>query len=136
MRLQGKAAGKPVNFNLSGPYRTFSTMGILNINDLKEGMTLAADVKNKHGNIMIRQGMTLSEKHIMLLKAWGISDADVDGFDRDQLNEEEMKTVSPEVIEVIENELRAFFPSLEGNEIMSEIYRITKKLKIKQVMES
>jgi hypothetical protein len=111
-------------------------MGILNINDLKEGMTLAADVKNKHGNIMIRQGMTLSEKHIMLLKAWGISDADVDGFDRDQLNEEEMKTVSPEVIEVIENELREFFPSLEGNEIMSEIYRITKKLKIKQVMES
>jgi len=111
-------------------------MGILNINDLKEGMTLAADVKNKHGNIMIRQGMTLSEKHIMLLKAWGISDADVDGFDRDQLNEEEMKTVSPEVIEVIEKDLRAFFPPLEGNEIMSEIYRITKKLKIKQVMES
>jgi hypothetical protein len=136
MRLQGEAAEKPVHFNRSGTYRTFSTMGILNINDLKEGMTLAADVKNKHGNIMIRQGMTLSEKHIMLLKAWGISDADVDGFDRDQLNEEEMKTVSPEVIEVIENELRAFFPSLEGNEIMSEIYRITKKLKIKQVMES
>jgi hypothetical protein len=136
MRLQGEAAEKPVNINLFGPYRTFVTMGILNINDLKEGMTLAADVKNKHGNIMIRQGMTLSEKHIMLLKAWGISDADVDGFDRDQLNEEEMKTVSPEVIEVIENELRAFFPSLEGNEIMSEIYRITKKLKIKQVMES
>jgi hypothetical protein len=136
MRLQGEAAEKFVNFNRSGIYRTFSTMGILNINDLKEGMTLAADVKNKHGNIMIRQGMTLSEKHIMLLKAWGISDADVDGFDRDQLNEEEMKTVSPEVIEVIENDLRAFFPSLEGNEIMSEIYRITKKLKIKQVMES
>lgn len=136
MRLQSEAAEKFVNFNRSGIYRTFSTMGILNINDLKEGMTLAADVKNKHGNIMIRQGMTLSEKHIMLLKAWGISDADVDGFDRDQLNEEEMKTVSPEVIEVIENDLRAFFPSLEGNEIMSEIYRITKKLKIKQVMES
>jgi len=43
-------------------------MGILNINDLKEGMTLAADVKNKHGNIMIKQGMTLTEKHIMLLR--------------------------------------------------------------------
>ena len=99
MRLQGEAAGKPVNFNRSGAYRTFSTMGILNINDLKEGMTLAADVKNKHGNIMIRQGMALSEKHIMLLKAWGIAEADVDGFDRDQLHEDEMKTVSPEVIE-------------------------------------
>jgi hypothetical protein len=47
-----------------------------------------------------------------------------------------MKTVSPEVIEAIEKELSDFFPPLEGNEIMSEIYRITKKLKIKQVMES
>ena len=111
-------------------------MGILNINDLKEGMTLAADVKNKHGNIMIRQGMTLSEKHIMLLKAWGIAEADVDGFNRDQFHKDEIKTVSPEVIEVIEKELHEFFPPLEGNEIMSEIYRITKKLKIKQVMES
>ena len=111
-------------------------MGILNINDLKEGMTLAADVKNKHGNIMIKQGMTLTEKHIMLLKAWGIADADVEGFNRDQLQEEEMKTVSPEVIEIIETELSEFFPPLDGNEIMSEIYRIAKKLKIKQVMES
>ena len=136
MRLQGEAAEKPVHFNSSGPYRMFSTMGILNINDIKEGMTLAADVKNKHGNIMIKQGMSLSEKHIMLLKAWGIAEADVEGFNREQLHQEEMKTVSPEVIEAIEKELSDFFPPLEGNEIMSEIYRITKKLKIKQVMES
>ena len=46
-----------------------------------------------------------------------------------------MKTVLPEVIEAIENNLREFFPPLEGNEIMSEIYRIAKKLKIKQAME-
>src|SRR5512136_740561 len=124
MRLLCEAAGQPVNVNLYGPYRTLTTMGILNINDLKEGMTLAADVKNKHGNIMIRQGMTLSEKHIMLLKAWGIAEADVDGFNRDQLHEDEMKTVSPEVIELIEKELHEFFPPLEGDEIMSEIYRI------------
>jgi len=111
-------------------------MGILNINDLKEGMTLAADVKNKHGNIMIKQGMTLTEKHIMLLKAWGIPDADVEGADREQLHQEEMKTVAPEVIEAIEQELNEIFPPLEGNELMSEIYRISKKMKIRQAQES
>jgi hypothetical protein len=111
-------------------------MGILNINDLKEGMTLAADVKNKHGNIMIKQGMTLTEKHIMLLKAWGITDADVEGADRDRLHQEEMRTVSPEVIEAIENELNGIFPPVDGNELMSEIYRIARKLKIRQAMES
>jgi len=111
-------------------------MGILNINDLKEGMTLAADVKNKHGNIMIKQGMTLTERHIMLLKAWGIPDADVEGADREQLHQEEMKTVAPEVIEAIEQELNEIFPPLEGNELMSEIYRISKKMKIRQAQES
>ena len=111
-------------------------MGILNINDLKEGMTLAADVKNKHGNIMIKQGMTLTEKHIMLLKAWGIPDADVEGADREQLHQEEMKTVAPEVIEAIEQELSGIFPPHEGNELMSEIYRIAKKMKIRQALES
>jgi len=111
-------------------------MGILNINDLKEGMTLAADVKNKHGNIMIKQGMTLTEKHIMLLKAWGITDADVEGADRDRLHQEEMRTVSPEVIAAIENELNGIFPPVDGNELMSEIYRIARKLKIRQAMES
>ncbi len=111
-------------------------MGILNINDLKEGMILAADVKNKHGNIMIKQGMTLTERHIMLLKAWGIPDADVEGADREQLHQEEMKTVAPEVIEAIEKELSEIFPPLEGNELMSEIYRIAKKMKIRQAQES
>ncbi len=111
-------------------------MGILNINDLKEGMTLAADVKNKHGNIMIKQGMCLSEKHIMLLKAWGVPEAEVEGVDRNELDRQEMKTVSPEVIEAIEKELNEFFPPMDGNEIMSEIYRIVKKLKVKQAMEA
>jgi hypothetical protein len=111
-------------------------MGILNINDLKEGMTLAADVKNKHGNIMIKQGMTLTERHIMLLKAWGIPEADVEGADREQLHQEEMKTVSPEVIEAIERELSGIFPPLDGNELMSEIYRIARKLKIRQATEA
>ncbi len=110
-------------------------MGILNINDLKEGMVLAGDVKNKHGNIMIKKGMTLSERHIMLLKAWGIPDANVEGLEREQLHEEEMKTVSPEVIEAIEQQLRDLFPPLEGNEVMAEVYRIAMKLKIKQAME-
>jgi hypothetical protein len=135
MRLRDCDIGRTGQRYYSKFLQDVSTMGILNINELKEGMVLAADVKNKHGNIMIRQGMTLSERHIMLLKAWGVTEADVEGADRDQLHQEEMKTVSPEVIEAIEKNLREFFPPLEGNEIMSEIYRIVKKLKIKQAME-
>jgi len=60
----------------------------------------------------------------------------VEGADRDRLHQEEMRTVSPEVIEAIENELNGIFPPVDGNELMSEIYRIARKLKIRQAMES
>ena len=107
-------------------------MGTLNLNDLKEAMVLAADIKNKHGNILIKEGSTLTAKHILLMKAWGVTEADVVGFDKDQVEKEEMHALSPEIIEAIEKELRAVFPPFDNNPIMAEIYRIARKLKLRQ----
>ncbi len=107
-------------------------MGILNLNDLKDGMVLAADIKNKHGNILIKEGNTLTAKHILLMKAWGITEADVVGFDKDQVEKEEMHALSPELIEAIEKELRAVFPPCDNHPVMAEIYRIARKLKLRQ----
>jgi len=107
-------------------------MGTLNLNDLKEAMVLAADIKNKHGNILIKEGSTLTVKHILLMKAWGVTEADVVGFDKDQVEKEEMHALSPEIIEAIEKELRAVFPPFDNNPIMAEIYRIARKLKLRQ----
>jgi len=107
-------------------------MGTLNLNDLKEAMVLAADIKNKHGNILIKEGSTLTAKHILLMKAWGVTEADVVGFDKDQVEKEEMHALSPEIIEAIEKELRAVFPPFDNNPVMTEIYRIARKLKLRQ----
>ena len=107
-------------------------MGILNLNDLKVGMVLAGDVKNKHGNILIKQGIELTEKHITLLKAWGITEADVAGIDQNQLDREELKALSPEFIEAVESELRDIFPPFDSHPVMAEIYRIARKLRLKQ----
>ena len=107
-------------------------MGTLNLNDLKEAMVLAADIKNKHGNILIKEGSTLTAKHILLMKAWGVTEAEVVGFDRDQVEKEEMHALSPEIIEAIEKELRAVFPPFDNNPVMAEIYRIARKLKLRQ----
>jgi len=107
-------------------------MGILNLNDLKEAMVLAADIKNKHGNILIKEGSTLTAKHILLMKAWGVTEAEVVGFDKDQVEKEEMHALSPEIIEAIEKELRAVFPPFDNNPVMAEIYRIARKLRLRQ----
>jgi hypothetical protein len=107
-------------------------MGVLNLSDLKAGMVLAADVKNKHGNILMKAGILLAEKHLMVLKTWGISEADVVGVEKDQVVQEELNTISPELIEAIENDLRKFFPPLDNQPVLAEIFRITRKLKLKQ----
>jgi len=104
-------------------------MGILNIDDLKVGMVLAEDLLNKHGNILIKKGNTLSEQNIMPLKAWGVTDVNVQGVDQ-----EEIQNMPAEVIDYIENDLRLVFPHIGGDPIMEEIYRVIKKFRLKKAM--
>jgi len=109
-------------------------MGVLNIDDLKGGMVLADDIFNKHGNILMKKGNTLSEQNIMPLKAWGVTEVNVEGVDQKQVDQEETQTLPAEVIDSIENELRLFFPHIEGDLIMEEIYRVIKKFRLKQAI--
>jgi len=48
-------------------------MGILNINDLRDGMVLAQGIKNRHGNMLLVKGRTLTKKDIFILKTWAVS---------------------------------------------------------------
>ena len=83
-------------------------MGILNIDDLKDGMVLADDIINKHGNILIKKGNMLSEQNIMLLKAWGVTEVNIQGVDQAQVDQEEFKAIPAEVMNSIEKELKMF----------------------------
>ena len=109
-------------------------MGVLNIDDLKGGMVLEDDILNKHGNMLMKKGNTLSEQNIMVLKAWGVTEVSVVGVDQNQVDLEEMQTLPAEVIESIENELRMFFPYIGGDLVMEEIYRVVKKFRLKKAM--
>lgn len=109
-------------------------MGLIHVKDLKKGMVLACEVSNKHGNTLLEKGNTISEKHIMLLKSWGITEADVEGFDRDQVEEKERETLSTAVVESIEGDLKNLFPDFGDNPLMNELLRIVRKFNIKQRM--
>jgi hypothetical protein len=109
-------------------------MGVLHINDLKEGMVLAQDVKNRHGDVLLPEGSPLSAKDILILKTWGISQADVEGIDRDKVEKSEMESLPPSVIALIEKEVAELFPQVSDNPVMQEIYRIARKSKLKQAL--
>ena len=110
-------------------------MGLLSVNDLKDGMVLSTEVRNKHGNVLLKKGDTLSEKHIMLLKSWGITEAGVEGVDKDQVEKKEKEALSTDVMASIEKELKDLFRDFGGNPLMEELYRVTKKFKMKKAVE-
>ena len=109
-------------------------MGVLHINDLKEGMVLAENVKNRHGDVLLPEGRPLTAKDILILKTWGITEADVEGIDRDKAEKNEMEALPPSVIASIEKEVAELFPEVSDNPVMQEIYRIARKFKLKQAL--
>lgn len=110
-------------------------MGLLAINDLKDGMVLAQGVCNKHGNILLQGGDRLDEKKIILLKSWGITEADVKDIDGEQLAEGKKGELAAETSLVIENEMHELFPDCSGNSVMEKLYSIVKKFKMNLAVE-
>lgn len=110
-------------------------MGVLNISDLKTGMALAQDVLNKHGNILLKQGNILTEKQILILKSWGITETDIKDVDKIQIEKIEMESLSVNIIALVEQEVKELFPLFNNNPVMEEIYRIVKKIKLRQAVK-
>ncbi len=54
-------------------------MGLVKINQIYPGMTLAEDLRDARGRFLMPGGAALTEKHIKVLKMWGIIEANVKG---------------------------------------------------------
>jgi hypothetical protein len=109
-------------------------MGVLNVNDLKEGMVLATDVKNRHEDLLLKKGSQLTKKDILILKTWGITEANVEGIDKGEVEKQDMQSLSPSIINSLERELAELFPACDEDPVMAEIRRIVKKFKLKQAL--
>lgn len=107
-------------------------MGMLNINDLKAGMILAQAAVNRHGGVILGKDHLLTEKYINYFKTWGITEVDIKDINSDQVIKQEMEALSNDVIESIKRELDELFPPVEANPLMEEIYKIVKKVRLKQ----
>ena len=103
-------------------------MGVLNINDIGEGMELAEDIVNLNGRILLKAGFIITERHIQALRAWGIAEANIRGVERDNLDEPSLAAVDPEEIARIDQDLTYLFRKTDSeNPIVAEIYRLVRK---------
>ena len=72
-------------------------MPILAVTQLEKDMVLCKDVKSMQGRLLLNAGTILDDKHIKIMKTWGITVAAVEGEEDDPIEQidftaEELKT--------------------------------------------
>lgn len=91
-------------------------METINIDDAKEGMTVIKEVLNEQGNVLLKEGATLTKHLIGRLKSLGISAVCVESAEKDDNPDDS----SPQVPTKLK-ELECKFSDVRGNEIMEEL---------------
>lgn len=69
------------------------------VQSLKPGRILAADAKNAHGQLLIRKGMEVTDRHMRVLKSWGVVEVQIEGDPTDAADEMVTEQYSPEILE-------------------------------------
>ncbi len=100
-------------------------MAKLKIDQLQAGMVVTADVKNIDDVLLVPAGCTLSERHIRILRTWGIPEAHVKTGREEgtgsQIGESSAVELPPELIQKIK---ARFWDLDEANAVHQEILRL------------
>ncbi len=101
-------------------------MAILNLQDLKPGMVLAADAKHHSGRVLLAAGTELTEKHLKVFHTWGLTEADIDGVDPQQVAAEEYQEIDPAILQLAEQQNRERFRHTDlQHPAMAELFRLS-----------
>ena len=106
-------------------------MGIVQVDDIEEGMTLAADVCTFNGSVMMKAGIVLTEKHIQGLRMWGVQSVNVEGVQQADIDAALLGDIDPSLDAAVRMELDILFQKTDmSNPVIQEIYRLVKMERI------
>lgn len=103
-------------------------MAIVRANQLEAGMILEQDVKDRSGRVLLRRGVSLTEKTLRILKTWGIAEVDIKAVGDASADKEEGGTktpVDPATLAKAEKEAAEIFKCTDlKNPVMKELFHI------------
>lgn len=80
-------------------------MGIISVDSVKPGMVLAEKVLTPKNMMLLPEGVTITEGHMVTFKTWGITEVNIVGEGAD----EEGSVMTEEEREALEKEVRHIF---------------------------
>jgi hypothetical protein len=111
-------------------------MAMVRIDALKTGSTLTKDVKNSQGQLLLRAGTVIQERHLMLLSSWGVVEVDILGDEAGVTNPQPFTTAAEAErarrLAEIKESLREKFQHTDlSSPIMAEILELCAQRKAK-----
>ena len=99
-------------------------MGLVNINQICPGMVLADDLRDSMGRFLLPGGIDLTEKHIRILKMWGVVEAKITDTDTD--DDIALDEIDPALVEMAEQVTRKrFVYSGVDHPVTRELFRFS-----------
>lgn len=100
-------------------------MSRLNLDEIQSGMVVASDILDRNGRILLKSGLSLSEKHLTILKQWGITDADIQGANREEVNAKALECLDQELLKKTEDEFQTVFLHADREQpVNRELFRL------------
>jgi len=84
-------------------------MGIINLEDIRSGMILGNDLKDRGGRVLLSGGTEITEKHLKILRMWGITEADIQGIEKEEVASKATAQIDPFLLQEAETEVNGLF---------------------------
>jgi hypothetical protein len=83
-------------------------MGRISLEALRPGMNLASDVIERTGRVLLRAGTEITEKHLDILRKWGVIEVDAVGTTA-EAPALDLEPMDPAILRESEDKARALF---------------------------
>ncbi|MFO1499377.1 MAG: hypothetical protein U1G07_13440 [Verrucomicrobiota bacterium] len=96
----------------------------LRVEALQVGLTVAADVKNIDGMLLIPKGATLAERQIDILQSWGVAEIEVEACEAAEDQSDPLSRLPPALLQEMTEETVARFREPDrSNPVFLEIVK-------------
>jgi hypothetical protein len=111
-------------------------MGLISLNDIRPGMILAGEVKDRNGRVLLAAGQEITEKHLKIFKTWGVTDANIQGASQEDMVAQDLAEVDPEIHrQAEESTLARFKHAGTTHPGMKELARLATMRRVREMTE-
>jgi hypothetical protein len=80
-------------------------MAKLNLEDVQPGMVLEKDVEERSGQVLLRAGSEITDRHLNILRSWGVTEPDIQNVTQEQVNAQVMQQFDPKILKEVEERM-------------------------------